>query len=390
MKLKSILFVFLSVLLWTGCNEDEVSNISQENDITYFKVQMDIDYLTETYGPALTRGITKNDPSALTRSSDPGHLQMTYAYPVGISSITILPDKDVVVPEGEERDVIVIGSFSALSIRAYDAINQQVLSQNVVVENTGYGIGKLSIPRYTTTSAGAVRMIFFEYFNSQTYAWELFSYAVQQAEPVDEFRTWSDIIDDLPAEGAYPVIHISGNFPTQAHESVFFRAVDDLGEAISNTVAIIGTSAKSTILTISENTSERARTIYLQYAFSTAIEEWITFETHKQLGVEVNYEFYLLIPTLPAMEVIPSAGGIYDVFCVGNFPLDRVQIKISNNRTQGYEYLSFGDAYKVTWICPENTSKRTKQWTLEYSINEGDTWVTWQENTQDRRPNNSN
>ncbi|MCC8197542.1 MAG: DUF1566 domain-containing protein [Tannerellaceae bacterium] len=355
MKLKTLALSFLACILITACSDDDYRDeiAGSPQSIT---LDIDIDYLTDTYGPALTRNL-----SALNGIS-------TYALPSTINDISLVPGGEI-PPEEETKTIIITGSFSTVPVRASDAVNDAgILSEVLVVNSGGIGYASMIIPRYESTELGSVRIVMFEYFNYETNKWEPFEYAVQYAIFTEVFRPWSDIKEDIPKEGGKYTIHISGDFPSKSSETAFFRAVDAKGKAISPTVAIIGTTQKSVLLTIEENMETSSRVVYLEYLKSTE-KDFVRFETHVQLVTpSVAPDDFVITHNLSSP--ISGNGGTYSLYLNGVFNGNQVLVWAYETGTNKLlsEYVSLSSTNRSgTLKIAENDTKNSREIGIKYS-----------------------
>ncbi|MCC8154559.1 MAG: hypothetical protein LIP01_10285 [Tannerellaceae bacterium] len=353
--MKKLLFSLLAVLLITACNEEKLFEETAGEQNTQ-SIEIDLDYLTETYGPALTRSIAAN-----------GGI-ITVALPIGISEIKILPDGEIPA-EGEVKTVIVTGSsFSSIKIRAFDATNSTNLTEVTVTNMGGMGYGNLSIPKYEATPNGSIRIVMFEYFNYNTNIWEMCGYGIQNAAVTTPFLVWTNIENDIPKEGGSYFLNIAGEFPSDNTEYVFFRAVDAAGNPASNTVAIIGNTQKSEIFQIQENTGTCSRTLHIQYRKSTEAD-FTTFESHVQVAIStiIPDEFTIThnIPT-----TIPEEGGEYKLYLNGDFTGNQILVWAYDTQTKA-QLTNFipltNNNRTATIIIPFNPTESIRSIELKFS-----------------------
>jgi len=271
MKMKKFLFGFLALMfVFTACNDEIVEPDITQQGGGIIEVDFDMDLLAETYGPALTRSIQAQDlPSA-------------FALPIDVSSLTMTPNSAEITASGEDRTIVAIGTFTVLSLRARDIVNEEVIAENIIVNTGTYGIGTLRIPAYESTVQGSVRVVLFEYYNYNTNGWEHFFYATQYAVYQEPFEAWTNIAGDIPKAGGEYMVYISGKFPSVSNDYVFFRVIDKNNQPVTSTFAIMGTTQKSEKIIIPAYTGSSTRILYFQYMKSDE-SDWTTYEMHVQL-----------------------------------------------------------------------------------------------------------
>ncbi len=298
--------VLLLSTLIISCSEEpdvELSPPKAEVEETY-SVDLEIDVLSDLYGPALTRSLGYFEENT------------EFAYPLGIKDITLSPSDKELPANGEVREVKVTGLFLKLEYRAYDATNDRIIDQVTVTPGSRPTVGTayLTIDTYEIIEdeQDAVRVILFEYQHPVSKQWVPHDYAVQEAVISTAFRTWSNIREDIPKKGSQYIVSISGEFPTNDYEFVLFRAWDATHDELVSSAVIMGAKVKSVFLDIFENPTSEAREIKLQYAHSSDINDWIDFEDHIQLGTTFTV-------AVDAPEMIPETGGTYTVLFEGEW-----------------------------------------------------------------------
>ncbi len=297
---KFFLSFLLSALLIWGCSDEAETGMSPSELPVSYTVDMDLETLSETYGPALTRSLSTYSGVS------------TYAFPVGVTNITMTPSGEQLPATGQTRLITVSGTFDELHYRALDAVNNVVLDQKTIYNTYGgLGFENIVIPAYEVTQdkQDAVRVVLFQYLDPLTNAWMLHDYAVQTSVITHPFKAWSNIDDLILKSGGNYIISISGDFPATDSDLVLFRAYDKTNNTQISSAFIMGTTIKSVSLPIGENPDNWYREIALEYALSTDLNNWIEFESHTQIFRDKpNFSYVTTIP-----DVIPAKGGSYTI-----------------------------------------------------------------------------